>query len=71
MKRYEVIGIVLTLLGAIVWGVSGTSVQFLGNFRNMNLEWLVTMRLIMAGPLIVFYARFRQGNSVFHVFPRG
>ena len=68
MKRYEVIGIVLTLLGAIVWGVSGTSVQFLGNFRNMNLEWLVTMRLITAGLLTVFYAWFRQGNSVFHVF---
>ena len=68
MKRYEVIGIVLTLLGAIVWGGSGTSVQFLGNFRNMNLEWLVTMRLITAGLLTVFYAWFRQGNSVFHVF---
>ena len=68
MKRYEVIGIVLTLLGAIVWGVSGTSVQFLGNFRNMNLEWLITMRLITAGLLTVLYAWFRQGNSVFHVF---
>ena len=45
MKRYEVIGVLLTLLGAILWGVSGASVQFLSNFRDMNLEWLVTMRL--------------------------
>ena len=68
MKRYEVIGIILTLLGATLWGVSGTSVQFIGNFRNMNLEWLLTMRLITAGLLTVLYGWVRQGNAIFNVF---
>ena len=68
MKRYEVIGIILTLLGATLWGVSGTSVQFIGNFRNMNLEWLLTMRLITAGLLAVLYGWIRQGNAIFNVF---
>ena len=68
MKRYEIIGIILTLLGATLWGVSGTSVQFVGNFRNMNLEWLLTMRLIMAGLLTVLYGWIRQGNAIFNVF---
>ena len=68
MKRYEVIGIILTLLGATLWGVSGTSVQFIGNFRNMNLEWLLTMRLIMAGLLTVLYGWTRLGNAIFNVF---
>ena len=68
MKRYEVIGIILTLLGATLWGVSGTSVQFIGNFRNMNLEWLLTMRLITAGLLTVLYGGIRQGNAIFNVF---
>ena len=68
MKRYEVIGIILTLLGATLWGVSGTSVQFVGNFRNMNLEWLLTMRLITAGLLTVLYGWVRQGNVIFNVF---
>ena len=68
MKRYEVIGIILTLLGATLWGVSGTSVQFVGNFRNMNLEWLLTMRLITAGFLAVLYGWIRQGNMIFNVF---
>lgn len=68
MKRYEVIGIILTLLGATLWGVSGTSVQFVGNFRNMNLEWLLTMRLITAGLLTVLYGWIRQGDAVFNVF---
>ena len=68
MKRYEIIGIILTLLGSTLWGVSGTSVQFVGNFRNMNLEWLLTMRLITAGLLTVLYGWIRQGNAVFNVF---
>ena len=68
MKRYEIIGVLLTLLGAILWGVSGASVQFLSNFRDMNLEWLVTMRLITAGLLTVIYAWFKYGNAIFDVF---
>lgn len=68
MKRYEIIGIILTLLGAALWGVSGTSVQFVGNFRNMNLEWLLTMRLITAGLLTVLYGWIRQGSAIFNVF---
>ena len=68
MKRYEIIGIILTLLGATLWGVSGTYVQFVGNFRNMNLEWLLTMRLITAGLLTVLYGWIRQGNAIFNVF---
>lgn len=68
MKRYEIIGIILTLLGATLWGVSGTSVQFVGNFRNMNLEWILTMRLITAGLLTVLYGWIRQGSAIFNVF---
>ena len=68
MKRYEIIGIILTLLGATLWGVSGTSVQFVGNFRNMNLEWLLRMRLITAGLLTVLYGWIRQGNTIFNIF---
>ena len=68
MQQYQVIGIFLTLLGAILWGVSGASVQFLSNFRDMNLEWLVTVRLITAGLCTVIYAWFKFGNSIFNVF---
>lgn len=68
MNRYQVVGIALTLLGATLWGVSGTAVQFLGNSRGMNLEWLVTTRLILAGCITVCYTWFRDGNRIFDVF---
>ena len=68
MQQYQVSGILLTMLGAILWGISGTSVQFLSNLRDMNLEWLVTVRLILAGLFTVIYAWFKFGNSIFNVF---
>ena len=68
MKRYEIIGVLLTLLGAVLWGVSGASVQFLSNYRDMNLEWLVTMRLITAGLLTVIYAWFKYGNRFWRIW---
>lgn len=68
MNRYQVVGIALTLLGATLWGVSGTAVQFLGNSRGMSLEWLVTTRLILAGGITVCYTWFRDGNRIFDVF---
>ena len=68
MSRYQWIGIALTLLGATLWGVSGTSVQFLGNFRHMNLEWLIAVRLLLAGALTVIYGFIKHGASMFDVF---
>lgn len=49
-SRKEVyLGMGLALLGALLWGLSGTCVQFLENQRHVNMEWLVTVRLFVAG----------------------
>lgn len=68
MKSYKLIGVFLTLFGAILWGVSGTSVQFLSHYKHINLEWLITMRLLTAGVLTVIYAWCQQGSSIINVF---
>ena len=68
MKSYKLLGVFLTLFGAILWGVSGTSVQFLSHYKHINLEWLITMRLLTAGVLTVIYAWCQQGSSIINVF---
>lgn len=68
MKSYKLIGVFLTLFGAILWGVSGTSVQFLSHYKHINLEWFITMRLLTAGVLTVIYAWCKQGSSIINVF---
>lgn len=68
MKSYKLIGVLLTLFGAILWGISGNSVQFLSHYKHINLEWLITMRLLTAGVLTVIYAWYQQGSSIIKVF---
>ncbi|WP_336828307.1 DMT family transporter [Sphingobacterium multivorum] len=42
-------GILLGVLAATLWGISGTLGQYLFEEKNMNVEWLITVRLLIAG----------------------
>jgi drug/metabolite transporter (DMT)-like permease len=43
----------MALTAALLWGVSGTCAQYLFQHRAMNTEWLVTVRLLVAGALLL------------------
>ena len=63
-SRKEVyLGMGLALLGALLWGLSGTCVQFLENQRHVNMEWLVTVRLFVAGCINVAWVLARHHFS--------
>ncbi len=63
-SRKEVyLGMGLALLGALLWGLSGTCVQFLENQRHVNMEWLVTVRLFVAGCINVAWVLARHHLS--------
>ena len=63
-SRKEVyLGMGLALLGALLWGLSGTCVQFLENQRHVNMEWLVTVRLFVAGCINVAWVIVRHHVS--------
>lgn len=57
------LGMGLALLGAVLWGLSGTCVQFLENQRQVNMEWLVTVRLLVAGVINVVWVLMRHHVS--------
>jgi len=59
MNKRFITGVLLTLLGAILWGFSGTCVQYLDNYKHLNLEWLVTVRLLIAGCMNVGFVILR------------
>ncbi|TDX02013.1 DMT family transporter [Dinghuibacter silviterrae] len=46
-------GFALALSAGILWGVSGTCAQFLFQHRGVTTEWLVTVRLLGAGVLLL------------------
>jgi drug/metabolite transporter (DMT)-like permease len=59
-SKYKAILGVLT--AATLWGISGTCAQFLFHQKQINAEWLVTVRLIVAGFLLLVFAQ-RQNRE--------
>lgn len=63
-KKQMFLGMVLTLMGGILWGFSGTCVQFIDSVRHVNLEWLVTVRLFVAGLVTLLWALFKSPKQL-------
>lgn len=67
-EKSQWIGFILALVAATFWGVSGAFVQFLFNHRGINTEWLVTVRLLVSGFILLTMAYVRKGPTVWHIW---
>lgn len=68
MEEKQWIGMGLAIIGALFWGLSGTSVQFLENAKHLNVEWLLEVRLLLAGLLTILLAYMKDGPRIFDIF---
>ena len=68
MDEKQWIGMGLAIMGALFWGLSGTSVQFLENAKHLNVEWLLEVRLLVAGILTIVLAYMQDGKCIFAIF---
>ncbi|MEG0830911.1 MAG: DMT family transporter [Acidaminococcaceae bacterium] len=55
-------GIWMILVGGSLWGASGTAVQYLFETKHLTPEWLLMMRMMVTGILMLGYEFFRGGN---------
>lgn len=68
MEEKQWIGMGLAIMGALFWGLSGTSVQFLENAKHLNVEWLLEVRLLVAGLLTILLSYIQDGIRIFDIF---
>ena len=68
MEEKQWMGMGLAIMGALFWGLSGTSVQFLENAKHLNVEWLLEARLLVAGLLTILLAYIQDGIRIFDIF---
>ena len=61
-------GFCLAVLAALFWGVSGTFAQFLFQQRGINMEWIITVRLLISGICLLLYARFVDRVDLFEIW---
>ncbi|KEK24668.1 DMT family transporter [Bacillus gaemokensis] len=51
-------GIIMVITGASLWGLSGTAAQQLFQQENVSAEWLVTIRLLISGSILLVFSSF-------------
>lgn len=68
-KKKEVIfGTILTITGGILWGISGVCGQFLFQNKEVTASWLVPIRLVTAGLLLLLYYVSRDKGKAFDIW---
>ena len=67
-KDKKIRGVVLTLLGGILWGFCGSCGQFLFQFKEVNSDWLVPIRLTGAGLLILIVLWIKEKKKIFEIW---
>jgi drug/metabolite transporter (DMT)-like permease len=61
-------GFFLAVTAALLWGVSGTFGQFLFQQRGINIEWLITIRMLISGIFLLLFARFGEKADLFEIW---
>ena len=63
-KNRQALGIIMTLAGAVFWGLCGSCGQFLFQYKEVTSDWLVPIRLTGAGALILLLLFSRQSRKL-------
>ncbi len=57
----------LGVIAALLWGVSGVLGQFLFEQRGINVEWLITIRLLISGFYLLIFAKYTK-KYIFNIW---
>ncbi|MCF6514645.1 EamA family transporter [Lactobacillus sp. S2-2] len=65
-KKY--IGVLLAISGAIMWGIQGPISQALFSNHSFSTEWLMSVKMLFAGILILLFTKFVQKKKILDVW---
>lgn len=61
-------GIFYVILGAILWGISGTIAQYVFTTYHVSPVWVVGVRLFFAGSILIIWSLVTNGAEVIQIF---
>lgn len=61
-------GILLVITGAMFWGISGTVAQYLFHNMKFSAEWLVVIRLLMSGIILLLYTLSKNNKNIWSIW---
>lgn len=64
----KTLGLILASVGPFLWGSSGTVAQYLFETTHISVTWLISMRMLVSGVLLLLYGCVRRlpVTAVFH-----
>lgn len=68
MNNLRIKGILLVICATSLWGVSGTVAQFLFQQNNFTPEWLVVIRLLLSGLLLLSYGLLKKDTGIKNIW---
>ena len=63
-KNRQALGIIMTLTGAVFWGLCGSCGQYLFQYKEVTSDWLVPIRLTIDSASVIHQ---RQRKCICHV----
>lgn len=61
-------GFSLAITASVLWGISGTFAQFLFQQRGINIEWLITTRMLISGIILLMIASFNKNPDLWKIW---
>ena len=61
-------GIILVIIGAMLWGISGTVAQYLFQKKGFSPEWLVVIRLLASGIILLLYVFMKGKQNIWEIW---
>ncbi|EKW99096.1 DMT family transporter [Ligilactobacillus saerimneri] len=67
-SQHVVKGIILAALASVMWGISGTILQFISQTAHIPAAWFLSVRTLISGVIILTISFFVYGTKIFTVF---
>ena len=67
-KSKTAAGIILSLLGGIFWGFSGSCGQYLFTYHGVDSKWIVTVRMILTGIILLSVSFLKHKSKIIGVW---
>ncbi len=64
----KAVGYIEVLVAALLWGLSGTAAQYCFETLHIEMPWLVSIRLLSAGIILLLLARKTYGKRIYNVW---
>lgn len=61
-------GIMLVVIGAGLWGISGTAAQYLFQKKDFSPDWLAVIRMLVSGVILLLYASLKSRQNIWRVW---